>query len=85
MHCWVDGNCDYATCELLKGNCNQNLYLVFIDLIQSTTSITIDTQVLLWYFNSITRYKALKLNYFGFCHFVSRLLRDVTRGGSKFE
>ena len=32
---------------LLKGNCNQNLHLVFIDLIQSTTSITIDTQVLL--------------------------------------
>ena len=31
----------------LKGNCNQNLHLVFIDLIQSTTSITIDTQVLL--------------------------------------
>ena len=43
----------------LKGNCNQNLHLVFIDLIQSTTSITIDTQVLLRYFNSITRYKAL--------------------------
>ena len=32
--------------HLLKGNCNQNLHLVFIDLIQSTTSITIDTQVL---------------------------------------
>ena len=31
----------------LKGNCNQNLHLVVIDLIQSPTSITIDTQVLL--------------------------------------
>ena len=33
--------------QSLKGNCNQNLHLAFIDLIQSTTSITIDTQVLL--------------------------------------
>ena len=40
---------DSSICKVdcLKGNCNQNLHLVFIDLIQSTTSITIDTQVLL--------------------------------------
>ena len=31
---------------VLKGNCNQNLHLVFIDLIQSTTSITIDIIVI---------------------------------------
>ena len=36
---------DTNSVTLLKGNCNQNLHLVFIDLIQSTTSIT--TQVLL--------------------------------------
>ena len=30
----------YTCIEILKGNCNQNLHLVFIDLIQSTTSVT---------------------------------------------
>ena len=39
--------CTCSCPSYLKGNCSQNLHLVFIDLIQSTTSITIDTQVLL--------------------------------------